>query len=822
MGVVYLAEHTTLERPAAIKFLSPSLLQDADYVQRFYREARMAAHLDHPHIVGIYDAGKFDNRPYLVMEFVEGQDLRQRLERETRLDIKLTVILLRQAASALAYAHKQGMVHRDIKPANMLLGGNDQLKIADLGLAKFRGDPDGEQTQNGGIVGTPHYMPPELIRNPKLLDARCDIYALGATAYRVVSGSTPYRGSIASEIISQRLAAPPPPLKSVTTGVDPRFCEIVDRMMEGMPERRFQSMEEIEETLVQWESGKFKESSAIQVSSDAPPPPQDVLELLNKRMSGRPDLPSRSATINRIVAISENRSVDDLTNLILGDFGLTNKILRLVNTVYYNAYVGRVSTISRAILVLGIEQIKGIALSLLLFESLQDKNTADEVRSACARSFVAGQISRDIARQAGFANLEEAFVCSAFHNLGKVLASFYLAEFHTRIRQLVELQGLHWEEAASKVLGMSFEQLGIRIAEQWQLPAQVIHAMKCLPPGTVPPPENEADQLRAIACFSGELCTVVESAGFDSEHAQAACAEIALRYEQCLPVSSASVIKTIKTSAEEVQQVARKLNIPLGDNPLLNKVRNFSNVVEGKPPVVPPPAAVYPGPVASMAAAAKSVSPADNLPSSLIVEPVTPSGAQEKTHVPAGVSAMDDMFLPATEEPLMDPDRILEQGIQDVTHCLTEDSPMNDILRMILEVIFRAMNFHQVIFCIKNMSTLQIEGRYGLGPDVQSVLPSFKFLLGGKEDIFNFALSEGSDLIVPDIKDKKVENFIPPWYARMISAQTFVVLPLLIRQTPIGLIYMDKLKADGIVITPARLNHMRTLRNQGILAIRKK
>jgi serine/threonine protein kinase len=809
MGVVYQAMHTTLERPAAIKFLSPELLQDRDYVQRFFREARAAAHLDHPHIVGIYDAGEIDDMPYLVMEYVKGEDLGQRLKRQTKIEPKLTISLIRQAANALSYAHRQGMVHRDIKPANLLISDKETLKVADLGLAKFRDEPEGEQTRTGGLMGTPYYMAPELIMNSRLVDARCDIYALGATVYRVVSGRTPYPGTSATEIFSQRMAGPPVSLKSVCPAVDDHLCSLIERMMEADPAKRYQTMEEVEAAMAHWESGKPRAAQPPSAAIATPPPPQDLLDLLNKRITARPDLPSHSATISRIVAISENKSVDDLTNVILADFGLTNKILRLVNTVYYSAYVGRVSTISRAILVLGVEQIKNIAVSLLLFESLQDKGTAEAVRGTCARSFVAGQIARDVAKQAGYANTEEAFVCSAFHNLGKLLVTFYFTEHYAQIVSLVETQGMDWENAASKVIGMSFEELGIRMAQQWQLPTQVVNAMKRPPAGALPPAENEEQQLRNIAFFSSELCEVMESTGADAEAAAAACVQLSERYAQCLPTTPESVARTLKNSLNEVDQLARRLSIKMADTPLLSKARKFTQSVSSTPP----------------AAGAKAASADQKPPASapaFIMEPITPAKTDARPRVPAGMSSMDELFDSAGDEPSVDPDKILEQGIQDVTHSMMEESSMNDVLRMILEVMYRALNFHKVIFCIKNLQTQQIAGRYGLGPGVQTLLPDFKFSIGGDDDIFNLALAQGVDLIVPDIQDEQVRKFIPRWYHKLVAAQTFVVLPLLIKTTPLGLIYMDKLKADGIVISPSRLNHLRTLRDQGILAMRKK
>jgi ABC-type branched-subunit amino acid transport system substrate-binding protein/DNA-binding beta-propeller fold protein YncE len=209
MGVVYRATDLSLERPVALKLIAPELAEDERFRSRFLREPRLAASLDHPNVIPIYEAGEHDGQLYLAMRFVEGSDLRTILQREERLPPRRTLAILAQVAGALDAAHRRALVHRDVKPANVLLDEDGHAYLTDFGITKQLG---GESTDTGRMVGTLDYLAPEQIRGEPV-DGRTDVYALGCLLYECVSGAPPFRRATEAETLWAHMQEEPPPLK---------------------------------------------------------------------------------------------------------------------------------------------------------------------------------------------------------------------------------------------------------------------------------------------------------------------------------------------------------------------------------------------------------------------------------------------------------------------------------------------------------------------------------------------------------------------------------------------------------------------------------
>ena len=197
MGVVYRATDLSLERPVALKLIAPELAQDEHFRSRFLREPRLAAALDHPNVVPIYEAGDRDGQLYLAMRYVEGPDLRTLLERDGTLSPESAVRVLAQVAGALDAAHRRGLVHRDVKPANVLLGEEEHVYLTDFGITKQVG---GASTDTGRAVGTLDYLAPEQIRGQEV-DARTDVYALACVLYECLAGTPPFRRATEGETL---------------------------------------------------------------------------------------------------------------------------------------------------------------------------------------------------------------------------------------------------------------------------------------------------------------------------------------------------------------------------------------------------------------------------------------------------------------------------------------------------------------------------------------------------------------------------------------------------------------------------------------------
>lgn len=233
MGAVYKARQKSLDRLVAVKILPPDVGFDTSFAERFTREARALAKLNHPHIVGVHDFGKAGEFYFFVMEFVDGVNLRQ-AQRAGRLKPPVALQIVPQVCDALQYAHEEGVVHRDIKPENILLDKRGRVKIADFGLAKLLGKTTDDMTLTGTkqIVGTVPYMAPEQIEGSKDVDHRADIYSLGVTFYEMLTGELPLG----------RFAVP-----SKKVQIDVRLDDVVLRTLEKEPELRYQQASQVKD-----------------------------------------------------------------------------------------------------------------------------------------------------------------------------------------------------------------------------------------------------------------------------------------------------------------------------------------------------------------------------------------------------------------------------------------------------------------------------------------------------------------------------------------------------------------------------------------------
>ncbi len=255
MGLVYLAEHTSLPRRVAVKLLRTDLAGKSGIVERFQREGRTASALDHPNIVRIYDLCHGDEGHFLVMEYVEGRSLEDLVREKGPLSVRQAVDYCLQVASALQHAHERGVVHRDIKPANLLLVAGGTVKVLDMGLARFYADSSDNLTERlgGGVLGSPDYIAPEQALGQ--LDIRCDIYSLGATLYMLLVGHPPFAfGSVADKLRAHQAHAVVPP-HTRNPAIPAGLSAVVVRMLAKGPAARFQAPAEVIAALQPWSSG---------------------------------------------------------------------------------------------------------------------------------------------------------------------------------------------------------------------------------------------------------------------------------------------------------------------------------------------------------------------------------------------------------------------------------------------------------------------------------------------------------------------------------------------------------------------------------------
>jgi len=258
MGVVYDGVDPKLERRVAIKTIRTTTLDEATakhYAMRFEREVRAVARLNHPNIVQVYDYGTEGDLAYIVMQYIEGKELKDHFDAKERLDLRMILRLMTELLDALDFAHEAGVIHRDIKPANVMLDAGGQVKLTDFGVARIT-DGDGEQaeaTRAGQMIGTPSYMSPEQIQG-QAIDRRTDIFSAGVLFYQLLAGQKPFEGT--QWVLAKKIVQDDPVRPSALAPVPPEIDRVVARALAKAPEHRYQSARAFADALRRIAQGK--------------------------------------------------------------------------------------------------------------------------------------------------------------------------------------------------------------------------------------------------------------------------------------------------------------------------------------------------------------------------------------------------------------------------------------------------------------------------------------------------------------------------------------------------------------------------------------
>ncbi len=258
MSSVYRAHDSLLERYVALKVLHQQYNEDEDFVERFKREARSVAQLQHPNIVTVIDRGEEDGRQYIVFEFIDGENLKELVVRKGRLAVRDALEIAVEVAQGLAFAHEHGLVHRDVKPQNVLLNGDGHAKVTDFGIARSL-DVEHGVTQTGTVLGTSNYIAPEQASGEPV-DAHTDVYSLGIVLYEMLTGEVPFPGENFVAVAMKHIQEPSPNVLDVRGDVPLQVAEMVDRALKKDPEHRFPTMNafaaEIEASLAELDRGE--------------------------------------------------------------------------------------------------------------------------------------------------------------------------------------------------------------------------------------------------------------------------------------------------------------------------------------------------------------------------------------------------------------------------------------------------------------------------------------------------------------------------------------------------------------------------------------
>ena len=772
-AIVWLAHDPRLEREVAVKLLTAEA--DESTRHEWLDEARAVSRLKHPNIVPVFEADEYQGQPYLVFEYVEGPTLQELRRQRPALPAREAVTLMMGVLDALAAAHEQGIVHRDLKPSNILLGGDGRPRVMDFGIAARVAQGPGRKSSlpdaaDGRIVGTPGYMSPEAARGEAPMPAM-DVFSAGVMLGELLSGdklmreTDPYRAI--ARVQKEDLMLP------AATKVDDSLRAIVQRALARQAAERYDSARSMHAALQGWLK---PEDTAVDTS-------HATLEFLLRRMKHKTDFPAMSSSVMRIqrVALSETDTVTRLSEEIMKDVSLTNKLLRMVNTVRFTSVAGgTINTVSRAVALVGFAGIRNMALSVILMEHMGDKGHAALLKEEFLRALMAGTLAGDLTPQTR--ESEEAFLAAMFQNLGRLLTEYYFPEEALQIRQHLGTptapgaasqakalpSAAARDDAARKVLGLGFDELGAGIAKAWGLPDNLQRGLR-MPEGDVPVREinrhadHGVERMRWLAQAANALTDAM--LGADGTEQTQAMTRVAEAYGPALGLQPRDILHCAQGARTRLAQMAQAMGIHVAADAPARRLLQ----------------ATLPGTI-------------DNNAHTLV------SGAGS----PAAVQAR------------------LGQGLDAVRQAVAQKSMrLNEVLNLVLETMQQALGLRCVVFCLREPRTGHLVGRFALGEGAADISAAFRITpeVPGQPDLFAAICAKGADLLINDTQT--VATRLPGWYRQSVNAPSFLLLPMHLRGSAIGLIYADKAPAGSLVIGDAELSLLRSLRDQAVALFSK-
>ncbi|MBV5299101.1 MAG: HDOD domain-containing protein [Rhodoferax sp.] len=783
---VWLAFDPRLEREVAIKVMLPVAESGATAVNQWLQEARSVSRLTHPNIVPVFEADVQDQHPYMVFEYVTGQTLAQQLAAQGAMPAAQASAVMQEVLSALVAAHASGVVHRDLKPSNVLIDSSGRARVMDFGIAARINVAQAGASQVD-VAGSPAYMAPEAVRG-EAVTALMDVYGAGLMLAELLRGKPLRVGKDLQTALHQAATEPLQLPADLQQRLDDPMRAIVLRAIAFDPAQRYPSAQSFLDALRELanKSQVVPMTDAATASSN-----NSTLEFLLRRMRHKSDFPALSQSVVRIqsMATSEKESISSVTNEILKDVALTNKLLRLVNSAHY-ARGSSIGTVSRAVSLVGFNGIRNMALSLVLLEHMQDKTNANLLKEEFLRGLMAGSIASELGSTT--TEGEEAFIGALFQNLGRMLSQFYFPEEAASIRALVNAtrNPISEEAASTQVLGMSFEALGLGVSKAWGLPESL---QRCIAkPAGEPPsqmPKDAQARLRWGSRAANEMADAMLHA--DAGVVGNRLTQISRRYSKALGMSAEQVQSATATARKKLNELARAMDLTVRpDSPASYLLKAGHDHVE------------------------YSESNQDTLSASELqaTQVISQTSVALPTALSGPVSGSTGKVM-----------QTLAAGIQDITNVMVEDFKLSDVLRMILEAMYRALDFHRVIFCMRDTKIDTLTGRFGLGPGVEGVVKLFCVPMNssGLPDLFATICNKGADTLISDSSDSRIAERLPAWYKKSYNAPTFLILPLLNKGRPFGMIYADKAERGGLVVDEKELAMLRTLRNQAVMAFRQ-
>ncbi len=504
MGTVYYAEHTLIGRRAAIKVLHPDVSSNPQMLSRFLTEARAANDIRHPNVVEITDIGQAGDMHYIVMSFLEGETVGERLERTRILDETTVVRIIRQVASALAAAHDRGILHRDLKPENIFLLNHpdypDYVKVLDFGIAKLVGphDPNAVRTTMAGtVLGTPAYMSPEQCRPESELDRRSDIYSLGVMLYEMLTGTVPFSYEALPDVMLAHMNERPVPPLERNPKLSGHINAAILRALEKEPAKRFASMLELRDAIENVVRPVAQPGKMVVVEEETfEKRQQREADLVIKRLTGIilrrlesdnllvPAMPAIAAQCMQLLD-DPNQTFKRVGDVIARDPVLASRVLRLANSA---AFPGKslATTLEQSIARMGIEGLRSAVIQYSMYQAVSSKD--DRIQASFQgiweHSIAVALVAKEIALQlddGDAADPSTVYLAGLLHDVGKPVVAALLLEAEKLMA--VHRSSMPWISHAvwRQVVDRAHRNIGVALARRWALPPAIGDAIdKCV------------------------------------------------------------------------------------------------------------------------------------------------------------------------------------------------------------------------------------------------------------------------------------------------------------------------------------------------------
>ncbi|MEM7293631.1 MAG: HDOD domain-containing protein, partial [Pseudomonadota bacterium] len=749
-GVVYLARDERLKRFVAIKTLESNRANASPDDPQLKREAAAVAQLRCPQIVPLYDVGEWQGTPYLVFEYVEGETLAARIKSQGSIPVFDALSMLQNILDGLEHAHQQGVLHCDIKPSNIMIDSDGTARILDFGISRLVTEKAPDKSK---LEGSIYYLAPELLAGDHC-ETRSDIYACGALLYEMLTGQRAIKATDSAaalyEIAHGDVSRPSVAVNSISSKVD----AIVLTSMARAPVDRYADATQMKGAIQTF----LDDNGELEVHDSKHPHGNTVNYLFEKirRNSDFPAFSQHIVEINRLAASESDATVVELTNAVLRDYSLTNKLLRLVNSSVYGQFGGQITTVSRAITILGFDNIRMLAVGLLIFDQIKNRPQVKSLMEASLWSFVAAFLSRRVAGKAAQKHMELTFISTLLHNLGNLLVIFYLPDEYESIQKLVQQNGISEEAATRKVLGTPIYKVGQHVAESWGLPNILINAMAPADPdGTLKGHDDFTAVLNTVN-FSNGAIDVAKSS--DGASANKKLEELATRYDGIVSIEPNELQSTIQNCLEQAFDV---IEFP----------RDWKHEM-------------------------RAITGLESSSSE------SGQGDVETESKPVAFGDQTDL-------------EVLLSGLNDVTNMMMSERGLSEILGTVLETLHRGLSVNRTLLFINNSAKDEMRVRFGFAPEFDKIKQSLSLKLQG-DDTIVAALSERRDLLVKSADDEGV--MLPQWCSRALRAVGVGVFPIVIGKSLVGAIYFDSPSPRSY--SSRELELIQSLRNQVALAIK--